>query len=212
MGCEQCGAQRATVQHRICQLPRILMLHLKRFEMGAHGVRKRTDVVQPVHKLSLDFCVAPSFKLPPSLEHYKSPDKVNLKRSVDTSSPANMGSIKQARRALSFCGEPATPPRVGSVSNSGYGRSPFSAEAVYNSSPLPLTPRVSTAEFPKRVACRYWRQGHCRNGVACAFSHDPIEGHGPGHASMVSDPLSSRFCHMFMADALPAGYGHGRKG
>ena len=34
VGCEACGEQRATVRHRVSQLPRVLMLHLKRFEMG----------------------------------------------------------------------------------------------------------------------------------------------------------------------------------
>jgi CCCH-type zinc finger len=35
-----------------------------------------------------------------------------------------------------------------------------------------LAPRPSS-----QIACRYFMLGACRNGNACAFSHDPVNAH-----------------------------------
>ena len=68
VGCEGCGHPRAKVEHRVAQLPRVLVLQLKRFEYGQAGVRKRLDAVRPVPSLSLGFCCDARTKPPPRVE------------------------------------------------------------------------------------------------------------------------------------------------
>ena len=68
VGCEGCGHPRAKVEHRVAQLPRVLVLQLKRFEYGQSGVRKRLDAVRPMPSLSLGFCCDARTKPPPRVE------------------------------------------------------------------------------------------------------------------------------------------------
>jgi uncharacterized UBP type Zn finger protein len=50
VACEKCDGRSATVEHRIVKLPRVLTLHLKRFDHSSAGVRKRLDTVRPLPK------------------------------------------------------------------------------------------------------------------------------------------------------------------
>ena len=68
VGCEDCGHPRAKVEHRVAQLPRVLVLQLKRFEYGLAGVRKRLDAVRPMPSLSLGFCCDALTKPPPLVD------------------------------------------------------------------------------------------------------------------------------------------------
>ena len=66
--CEKCEHGReATVRHRISKLPRVLILHLKRFDSTAAGVRKRLDVVRPLQTLSLGPCCKDIVQPPPPM-------------------------------------------------------------------------------------------------------------------------------------------------
>ena len=67
VACERCDGHTATVTHRISKLPRVLTLHLKRFDHTATGVRKRLDPVRPLPALSLKACSKPGAMPPPPL-------------------------------------------------------------------------------------------------------------------------------------------------
>lgn len=168
VACEKCGAQRAVVRHRISQLPRILMLHLKRFEMGPKGVRKRVDLVRPDLKLSLGFCVGSQVKRPPTLDLCLSPIEMTSKRLASNPASSSNSSVKQARRALCFSKEASSPPRRLFESESPLGRieggSFVDGKAIERSD--------AQTEVIRKQECRYWQQGFCRNGQSCNFSHE----------------------------------------
>ena len=68
VACERCEGTCATVAHRVSKLPRVLTLHLKRFDATASGaVRKRLDPVQPLPTLSLTPCAKADVAPPPAL-------------------------------------------------------------------------------------------------------------------------------------------------
>ncbi|KAL1518535.1 hypothetical protein AB1Y20_002824 [Prymnesium parvum] len=163
VACEKCSAQSATVRHRICQLPRILMLHLKRFEMGEHAVLKLNHPVQPLLNLSLDFCTSSTVKPPPPLAMCSSPSKPT-KRAAETPSPANAASLMQARRTLSFASDLAA---------SNHAAPPKKSTAHVAHGP----PTGVQETPPHKRPCRYFRQGYCRKGDTCPFAHLSTEAH-----------------------------------
>ena len=64
--CDKCGHGAATVTHRVARLPRVLILHLKRFDHTADGgVRKRAEPVRPLAELDLAPCCRANVEPPP---------------------------------------------------------------------------------------------------------------------------------------------------
>ena len=167
VSCEECDSQRATVVHRIAQLPRVLMLHLKRFEMGTAGVRKRADPVQPSHHLSLDFCCTAAVKPPPpitvaarSAVESKAPLAATPKRYASNAEALAAASEQatNARRTLSFTGgDPTSPPNPNSKGASGRGPPSASrsrGQSVVGASRSPLRappPPFSAPVYSKRA-------------------------------------------------------------
>ncbi|GBG76062.1 hypothetical protein CBR_g21302 [Chara braunii] len=79
--CEKCGCDTTIVRHKICRLPRVLVLHLKRFHVQTtddgrnYRCIKRNDPVKVLPQLDLGFCCSPSTRCPIPLQHQKSISK-----------------------------------------------------------------------------------------------------------------------------------------
>lgn len=63
--CEQCSGTHATLTHRLIRLPRLLPIHLMRFDFSGRAIVKRSDPVTPCHRLSLAFLIDPADVAPP---------------------------------------------------------------------------------------------------------------------------------------------------
>ena len=60
--CEKCGSEKASISHSIKLLPKTVLLHLKRFEVGEYNVVKRHDLIEVPLKLSFAEFLAPCVK------------------------------------------------------------------------------------------------------------------------------------------------------
>eukprot|EP01062_Namystynia_karyoxenos_P003291 TRINITY_DN11172_c0_g1_i1.p1 TRINITY_DN11172_c0_g1~~TRINITY_DN11172_c0_g1_i1.p1 ORF type:complete len:238 (+),score=70.24 TRINITY_DN11172_c0_g1_i1:652-1365(+) len=78
--CEQCKAVMGTSSERLCQLPHLLLMHIKRFdahrdeEGGNIWIDRRDDSVAIPHELSLDKHCTEDAELPPDMATSFDPD------------------------------------------------------------------------------------------------------------------------------------------
>lgn len=75
--CEKCKAPYATLTHALARLPRILPIHLMRFDFSRSTIVKRSDAVKPSNRLTLAF-IASSATAPPYPIISKRTDQVRV--------------------------------------------------------------------------------------------------------------------------------------
>ena len=140
--CAECGVRNAphTVRLRIKRMPRVLVLHLKRFQMGPQGhPQKISTPVNLSHVLDVgEFCSQGAFLPPPLAEASTAPGCTTL------TSPAAGGSGGSLMRRFSTAAE--TPAKKGHAL--GEGAPPASAGPT----PRPATPFPGGAEAAGAVS------------------------------------------------------------
>jgi ubiquitin C-terminal hydrolase len=99
--CEGCGAERAAhaVRLRIARMPRVLMLHLKRFQMGPRGQPLKVSTpVDLSHVLNVAPFCAPGAFLPPPLA------PADLRGDVEAAAPGGAGGSNSLMQRFSLAG------------------------------------------------------------------------------------------------------------
>eukprot|EP01062_Namystynia_karyoxenos_P065402 TRINITY_DN589_c0_g1_i1.p1 TRINITY_DN589_c0_g1~~TRINITY_DN589_c0_g1_i1.p1 ORF type:complete len:649 (+),score=192.75 TRINITY_DN589_c0_g1_i1:76-2022(+) len=101
--CDECKAVRGTISERLCRLPHLLLLHVKRFDAritdaGAVRVDRRDDAVSVPHELCLDrFCTEDAELPPETATSFADSGEVRGRRPLRKAPPKDTGAHDSER-------------------------------------------------------------------------------------------------------------------